>query len=132
MTNVLSKSILALLFLILSLPVYAASRYTVVTEVVPEGKPPLSEVAIVTLAGDKGRIDIVERNGKAEKGGLFLMTLDGGKTAVLGHRQKTVCAQWDSQEYFREMGRMLHKAKQRGESGDYGCKRGESSGAGRS
>ena len=45
----------------------------------------------MTVSWDKGRIEIVERNGSKEKGGLYLLTLDGGKTAVLGHRQKTVC-----------------------------------------
>ena len=103
--------IVAVIFVVLSLPVYAATRYTIVTEVVPEGKSPLSEKAIVTLAGDKGRIDIVERNGKQEKGGLFLMTLDGGKTAVLGHQGKTVCSEWDSEAYFRKMGKLLHKVR---------------------
>jgi len=39
------------------------------------------------------------------------MTLDGGKTAVLGYRQKTVCTQWDSQEFFREVGRLLHSVE---------------------
>ncbi len=111
MLSGVNKWIAAVLFLILSMPVYAASRYTVFTEVVPDGKKPISKVTVVTLAGDKGRIDIVERNGRKEQGGLFLMTLDGGKTAVLGHKQKAVCSQWETQEYFREMGRLLHKAK---------------------
>ena len=109
--SALSKWIAAVLFLILSLPAYAASRYTVVTEIVPEGKKPRSEVVVVTLAGDKGRIDIIERNGLKEKGGLYLMTLDGGKTAVLGHQQKSVCSEWDSEAYFREMGQILHAVK---------------------
>jgi hypothetical protein len=113
MANLLRSWILAGLFLILSLPVYAASRYTIFTEVVPDGKKPVSKVMVATLAGDKGRIDIVERDGKKEAEGLFLMTLDGGKTSVLGHKQKTVCSTWDSQEYFREMGRYLHKARHR-------------------
>jgi len=111
MKNVLRKWIAAVLFVAVSLPVYAASRYTMVTEMVPDGKKPNSEVAVVTLSGDKGRIDIVERNGSKEKGGLYLMTLDGGKTAVLGHRQKTVCTEWDTQEYFREMGQLLYTVK---------------------
>ena len=111
MISLLIKWIVAALVLALSLPVYAASRYTVVTKIVPEGKKPRSEVAVVTVAGDKGRIDIVERNGLKEKGGFYLMTLDSGKTAVLGHKQKTVCTEWDSQAYFREMGQMLHTVK---------------------
>lgn len=109
--NVFSKWIAAVLFLFVSLPVYAAMRYTMVTEVVPEGKKPLSEVVLVTLSGDKGRIEIIERNGSKEKGGLYLMTLDNGKTAVLGQRQKTVCSEWDTQEYFREMGQLLHSVE---------------------
>ena len=101
----------ALLLAVLSVPVSAASRYTVVTEIVPEGKKQRSEVAVVTVAGDKGRIDIVERNGKKEEGGIYLMTLDGGKTAVLGDKGKSVCSDWDSQKYFREMGKLLHKTR---------------------
>ena len=84
MINIVSKWMVALLFMALSTPVLAASRYTVVTEVVSEGKSPRLETAIVTLVGDRGRIDIVERDGRKEKGGLYLMTLDGGKSAVLG------------------------------------------------
>ena len=30
---------------------------------------------------------------------------------MLGHRQKTVCTEWDSQEFFREMGRLLQTAE---------------------
>lgn len=92
------------------MPVNAASRYTLATEVVAEGQNPRSEVAIVTLAEDKGRIDFVERNGRKEEGGLYLMTLDGGKTAVLGDKRKSIYSEWDSEEYFSEMGRLLHKA----------------------
>ncbi len=102
--------IVALLLAALSVPVSAASRYTIATEVVAKGQTQ-SEVAIVTLSGDKGRIDFVERNGKKEEGGIYLMTLDGGKTAVLGNKGKSVCSDWDSAEYFSEIGRLLHKAR---------------------
>ena len=86
--SIIRKWILTVLILILSLPVYAASRYTVFTEVVPHGKKPLSKVTVVTLAGDKGRIDIVERNGRKEKVGLFLMTLDIKHQIFLTHIMK--------------------------------------------
>ncbi len=92
------------------MPADAATRYTVATEVVTKGQT-RSEVAIVTLFGDKGRIDFVERNGRKEEGGLYLMTLDGGKTAVLGNKGESVCSDWDSAEYFSEIGRLLHKAR---------------------
>ena len=39
------------------------------------------------------------------------MTLDGGKTAVLGHQKKAVCSEWNSEEYFRKMGQLLFKVK---------------------
>ena len=68
-------------------------------------------MAIITLAGDKGRIDFVERNGRKEEGGLYLMSLDGGKTAVIGDKSKSICSQWNSEEFFREMGKLLHKAR---------------------
>ena len=109
-----SRLIMTVLFVALSMPVNAASRYTVVTELVREGQSPQSEVAIITLAGDKGRIDFVERNGRKEKEGLYLMTLDGGKTAVLGNKGKSVCSEWDSEGFFREMGKLLHKARRWG------------------
>ncbi len=101
---------MALLLAAFSMPVNAATRYTVATEVVTKGQT-RSEVAIVTLSGDKGRIDFVERNGRKEEGGLYLMTLDGGKTAVLGNKGESVCSDWDSAEYFSEIGRLLHKAR---------------------
>lgn len=103
--------IVAVLLMALAMPVHAASRFTVVTEIEREGKNPLSEVALITLDGDRGRIDIVERNGKKEKDGLYLMTLDGGKTAVLGNRETSVCSEWDSQEFFKAMGRLLNKVR---------------------
>ncbi len=102
--------IVALLLAAFSMPVNAATRYTVATEVVTKGQT-RSEVAIVTLFGDNGRIDFVERNGRKEEGGLYLMTLDGGKTAVLGNKGESVCSDWDSAEYFSEIGRLLHKAR---------------------
>jgi hypothetical protein len=100
----------ALLLAALSMPVNAATRYTIAAEVVAKGQTQ-SEVVIVTLSGDKGRIDFVERNGRKEEGGLYLMTLDGGKTAVLGDKGTSMCSEWDSAEYFSEMGRLLHKAR---------------------
>ena len=112
MIIVATRFMVAILFTVLSLTVNAASRYTLATEVVSEGQSPRSEVAIVTLAGDKGRIDIIERNGRKEEGGLYLMTLDGGKTAVLGDKGESMCTEWDSEEFFREMGKLLHKARQ--------------------
>ncbi len=100
----------ALLLAALSVPVNAATRYTIAAEVVTKDQT-RSEVAIVTLFGDKGRIDFVERNGRKEEGGLYLMTLDGGKTAVLGDKDTSMCSEWDSAEYFSEVGRLLHKAR---------------------
>ncbi len=111
MNEFVSRLMVAGLLVALSVPVDAASRYTIAAEVVVEGQNPRSEVAIVTLAGDKGRIDFVERNGRKEEGGLYLMTLDGGKTAVLGNKGMSMCSEWDSEAYFSEMGRLLHKAR---------------------
>ena len=110
MINV-NRLIVAALFVAFSMPVSAASRYTIVTELIFEGQRPQSEVAIITLAGDKGRIDFVERNGRKGKEGLYLMTMDGGKTAVLGNIDKSLCSEWGSEEFFREMGKLLHKAR---------------------
>jgi hypothetical protein len=62
----------AVIFITFAIPVTAASRYTIVTELIAEGQSPRSEVAIITLAGDKGRIDFVERIGRKEKEGLYL------------------------------------------------------------
>ncbi len=100
----------ALLLAALSAPVNAATRYTISAEVVTQGQT-RSEVAIVTLFGDQGRIDFIERNARQEQGGLYLMTLDGGKTAVLGDKGTSMCSKWDSAAYFSEMGRLLHKAR---------------------
>ena len=111
MIIIVRRLIVAVLFVTFAMPVMAASRYTIVTELITEGQSPRSEVAIITLAGDRGRIDFVERNGREEEGGLYLMTLDGGKTAVLGNRGKSICSEWDSEEFFREMGKLLHKAR---------------------
>ena len=111
MNEFVSRLMVAGLLVALSVPVDAASRYTIAAEVVVEGQNPRSEVAIVTLAGDKGRIDFVERNGRKEEGGLYLMTLDGGKTAVLGDKGMSMCSEWDSEAFFSEMGRLLHKAR---------------------
>ena len=111
MIIIICRLIVAVLFIAITTPVMAASRYNIVTELISEGQSPRSEVAIITVAGDRGRIDFVERNGRKEEGGLYLMTLDGGKTAVLGNKGKSMCSEWDSAEFFREMGRLLNKAK---------------------
>jgi len=39
------------------------------------------------------RAQRVERNGEKEKGGLYLMTLNGGKTAVPGNRETSICSE---------------------------------------
>ena len=111
MISIVRRLIVAVLFVAFAMPVMAASRYTIVTELIAEGRRPRSEVANITLAGDKGRIDFIERNGHKEKKGLYLMTWDGGKTAILGNRGKSICSEWDSEEFFREMGMLLHKAR---------------------
>ncbi len=109
MNEFVSRLMVAGLLVALSVPVDAASRFTIAAEVVAEGQNPRSEVAIVTLAGDKGRIDFVERNGRKEEGGLYLMTLDGGKTAVLGDKGMSMCSEWDLEAFFSEMGRLMRK-----------------------
>jgi len=111
MIQFVSRLIVIGLLVALSMPVDAASRYTVATEVVTDGKRLRSEVATVTLAGDKGRIDFIEIDGRKEKGGLYLMTLNGGKTAVMGDKGKSMCSEWESERYFRVMGKLLHKAR---------------------
>ncbi len=111
MGNFIGRLIVAVIFLVISISVNAATRYTIATEVVTNGENLRSEVATITLTEDKGRIDFVVREGRKEKGDLYLMTLDGGKTAVMGDKGKSICSEWDSEQYFREMGRLLHKAR---------------------
>ena len=103
--------LLAIILVVLSVPAGAASRYTIVSEIVTDGNSQVSEMATITLTEDKGRIDFVVRDGRKEKGGLYLMTLNGGKTAVMGDKSKSMCSEWDSEQYFREMGKLLHKAQ---------------------
>ena len=84
-----SMLVVAILLVAMALPVFAGERSTVVTEVFRKEKNKTKrEVALITLEGDKGRIEITERNGKKELGGFYLLTIDGGKTAVLGDKGK--------------------------------------------
>lgn len=107
-----SLLVVAVLLVALTLPAHAGERSTIVTEVFRKEKNKTNrEVELITTEGDKGRIDIIERDGKKEKGGFYLLTLDGGKTVVMGDKGKSLCTQWDTEDFFRVIGQLIRKAE---------------------
>ncbi|WP_455222091.1 hypothetical protein [Kaarinaea lacus] len=87
------------------LPVYAASIISIDIEITKDGQP-RKESEIVTIDGDRARIDFLGEAKKKTTTTPYLMTVDGGKSWVLGNTLKGefYCANVDPVDFFKEIG----------------------------
>ena len=99
-----------LAFLFLALPVAADTlRATIVTEIVEKDKKD-SDTEIITIDGDnKVRLEFLGTEKKPSDKTPYLLTIDGGKTWVIGNKAEAFCAQMDTREFFRYLGSLAHK-----------------------
>jgi len=101
-------TLLTLLFM--SLPVAAdILRATIVTDVVEEDKK-TKDNEIMTADGDqKVRLEMLGEEKKPTDKTPYLLTVDGGKTWVIGNKAEAFCAQMDTAEFFQYLGQLAVK-----------------------
>lgn len=106
-TNYLAK---ILLLCALSFTANAATRTTIVTEIQRDDVQKRTE--IITIDGDKARIDTYPNSDMQAKNVPYILTVDGGKTWLLQENkaENPVCTKWDTREFFIAAGQLLHFA----------------------
>lgn len=99
-----------LAFLFVSLPVSAdILRATIVTDVVEKDKK-TTDNEIITVYGDqKARLEFLGEEKKPSDKTPYLLTVDGGKTWIIGNKAEAYCAQMDTAEFFRYLGHLAVK-----------------------
>lgn len=100
------KAILVLALLISGTGyVDAATRSTFVIEII-RGSKTERQSEVITIDGNKARMDFLGADGKKTVGTPFMVTNDGGKTWLLVDKDdnKTVCTEWNTREFFNAMG----------------------------
>ncbi len=99
-----------LTFLFISLPVAAdILRATIATDVVEEGKKS-TDNEIMTVDGNmKARLEFLGEEKKPSDKTPYLLTVDGGKTWVIGNKAEAFCAQMDTAEFFQYLGHLAVK-----------------------
>ncbi|WP_455374835.1 hypothetical protein [Kaarinaea lacus] len=87
------------------LPVYAASVIAIDVEITKDGQP-RKKSEIVTIDGDRARIDFLGEVKKRIATTPYLLTIDGGKSWVLGNSLKGefYCANVDPVDFFKKIG----------------------------
>ena len=99
-----------LTFIFMVLPVAADTlRATIETEMVEEDKKE-RDTEIVTIAGDKKvRLEFLGEEKKPSDKTPYLLTIDGGKTWVIGNKAEAFCAQMKTAEFFQYLGHLAIK-----------------------
>jgi|GEM_PF-1914370 len=88
-----------------SLPVYAASIISIDIEIMADGKSK-KKYELVTIDGDKARIDFLGEAKTKNDTTPYLLTVDAGKSWVLGNTLKgeSYCANVDPVDFFKKIG----------------------------
>lgn len=70
-----------------------------------------SNTHIITNDGDKVRVDYLDATGAKTKTTPYILTLDAGKTWVMGNQDKDefYCAQIKMEDFFKELGEIIAK-----------------------
>ena len=88
----------------------AALRYTTDIEVV-DGDARKRQVEIITLDGERARIEYFSGEQASDKPIVIMLTVDGGKTWVLSEGPNTECGEWDLEAFYRNAGSLVVKAE---------------------
>lgn len=91
---------------------HAASRTTTVTEI-KRGDNVEKRTEVLTIDGDKARLDMYSGKESSDKNAPYLLTVDGGKTWILVNAQdaKSVCTQWNTKTFFSSVGDLIQYAE---------------------
>jgi len=100
--------ILLVVCMFVNLPVFAATVVTIEIKLTDDGKS-LTKREIITIDGDKARLDFLgEAKEKTDKT-PYMLTVDGGKSWVLGNTYKGefYCANVDPVTFFKNIGEIV-------------------------
>jgi len=101
-------TLLTLLFM--SLPVAAdILRANIVTDVVEEDKKSKDNEIMTTDGDQKVRLEMLGEEKKPTDKTPYLLTVDGGKTWVIGNKAEAFCARMDTAEFFQYLGQLAVK-----------------------
>jgi len=102
----LATSVLACAFVALSSN--AADRATFVTEITEKGKTRVN-TEIVTVDGDRARIDILGKQDKVTAKTPYMLTVDGGEHWVLADDDDAFCTELETQKFFQDVGSTVRR-----------------------
>jgi len=108
MTKQLALSILITLGMIVNFSAVAASIATIEIEITKDNKTE-KKTEIVTIDGDKARLDFLGTSGEKTDQTPYLLTVDGGKSWILGntHKGEFYCATVEPAAFFKEIGTIV-------------------------
>jgi hypothetical protein len=93
---------------LIALPSRAAERVTLVANITEKGKERV-ETQILTLDGDRVRIDLPGTEGKVSASTPYLLTIDGGDSWVLADDDEAFCTRMETDRFFRDVGSSLRR-----------------------
>ena len=108
MIKQLPRGILFIICMTVNFPVFAASIVTIEIEVTKNNETN-KKTEIVTIDGDKARLDFLDTAKEKTDQAAYLLTVDGGKSWVLGNTDKGgfYCATVDPVDFFKEIGSIV-------------------------
>lgn len=94
----------------INLPAFAASIATIDIKIKNDGQTK-TKTEIVTIDGDKARLDFLGAVNKKTDQTPYLLTIDGGKSWVLGNtlKGKFFCANVDPVDFFKRIGVIVNE-----------------------
>lgn len=107
-----TKFICMVLLSVMVVYAHAATRTTTVTEI-RRGDDVEKRTEVLTIDGDKARLDMYSDKEANKQNAPYLLTIDGGQTWILDDAkdQKSVCSRWDTKEFFSRIGDLIYYAE---------------------
>jgi hypothetical protein len=84
---------------------HAASRYTVETRITEKGKTIVGN-EVITIDGNRARIDVLGASTKVTEKTPYMLTTDGGKNWYVVDEKDRFCAEVETEKFFSELGIM--------------------------
>ena len=108
MNKLLVTGLFFLICIFINLPIFAATVVNIEIELTDNGKTKKKN-EIITIDGDKARLDFLGEAKERTDKTPYLLTVDGGKSWVLGNTYKGefYCANVDPQSFFKNIGEIV-------------------------
>ena len=108
MNKLCGIGVFLVLCMFVSLPVFSATEVIVEIKLTEDGKS-LTKKEIITVDGDKARLDFLGEAKERTDKTRYMLTIDGGKSWVLGNTYKGeyYCANVDPAKFFKAIGEIV-------------------------